>query len=61
MKILVVLLLLALSLNIVAGFAQVAAALQRSGSAWADTVGFTGIGIAAVVWIASSVFVCRRI
>lgn len=61
MKIVITLVMLCLSLNIAAAFAQVAAELQRSGSGWADTVGFIGIGIAFVAWIVSSVWLCRHV
>ena len=42
------------------GACMIAGALQHGGSLWADFVGFAGIGIAAIGFVAVSVFVLVR-
>jgi hypothetical protein len=41
------------------GFANFAAVLAQSGSANADTVGFTGIGVSVAVFLIACVFIWR--
>jgi hypothetical protein len=61
MKAVFILLAAAVSLQIAAAFAKVAAVLQQGGSAWADTVGFGGIAVATIAFVVSSVFIWRMV
>jgi len=60
MRFLLVLIMFALSCNVAVAFAGLAAVLARGGSAWADPVGFFGLGLAGLAFITSSVFVWRH-
>lgn len=45
--------------QLAAGFCFVAAFLASSGSAWADTVGYSGLAISALGAVASSIYIWR--
>jgi hypothetical protein len=59
MRLVFTLLALGGSLQLMAGFAMVAATLQQSGSTSADAVGFTGIGLSAAIFVIANVFIWR--
>lgn len=59
MKLILTLLALSCALFLMGAFAQVAAMLASQGSTWADTVGFTGIGLASVGFVVASIGIWR--
>jgi hypothetical protein len=48
------------SLQLMAGFAFVAAAFQRAGSSAADPIGFTGIGISFTLFVVLTAIIWTR-